>query len=665
MEKSVLVVDDETGILKALSRLLSRSGYSVKTANCGADALAILQSWPCKVVLTDFRMPTMDGAELLATIKQRCPEIIGLVISGYSDFNSVKNLLNAGSAYRFLQKPWEDDELLQQIDAAFEHYQQRRFDRQANKMLLAASESLLELSNDGMVLQANAAAFGLLGEEISKVGYSLDSLVVAEDKYKISSVLSEVGRSVFVMLDSRTEVELSCRLLGPTSCIVELSYVTVPMLVNNVFDLPAMLNYQQLMRLIEKYIQNERSLALIAVKIRSFEVWSRAIGYTEAERALESIAEQLLTSASALGELAFLANEQFVIVLPVPDSEMQVLQNTTEILSAITGHQKLAKGAIDFAVSYCLLPEDGNDPRTILNNLLLGNMLVAQSTLRMFMRYDRQAVERKKHQLSLSQALHSAIEQDQLFLHFQAKYDLHKQALSGCEVLVRWHHPKFGIVSPSLFIPLAEQQGQIIEIGYWVLKQAFQALVNWNKKGIHIGKMAVNISGRQLMEQDFIDWVKHHLTHYGVNANQLEFELTETFLLENFDDCVNKLKVLSDLGISIAIDDFGTGYSSLAYLNKLPLNVLKIDRSLIVDVERNLQTQSLVANIVRLAHDLNLRVVVEGVETIDQLQLVQQMGCDVIQGYFIARPQSEQGYIALLSSARSQSASTLCGGADV
>ncbi|MBU2071585.1 MAG: EAL domain-containing protein [Gammaproteobacteria bacterium] len=665
MEKLVLVVDDEIGILKAISRVLSRSGYSVRTASCGADALTILQSWPCKVVLTDFRMPTMDGAELLATIKKHFPDVVGLVISGYADFESLKTLLNAGTAFRFLQKPWEDEELLLQVGAAFEHYQQHRFNRQASKMLLAAPEPLLELSSEGIVLQANAAACALLGDEVSKAGCSLASLVGPEDKDKISATLFDAARSVFVTLDSRAEIELSCRLVGPRSCIIELSYVTVPVLVDNVFDLPAMLNYQQLLQLIPKYIQNARPLALVAVKIRSFELWSRVIGYTEAGRALESIAEQLLRSASAAGELAFLANEQFVIVLPVPDSEMQVLQNITEILSSITGHQQLAKGAIDFAVSYCLLPEDGNDPRTILNNLLLGNMLVEQSTMRMFMRYDRQAVERKKHQLSLSQALHSAIEQDQLFLNFQAKYDLHKQALSGCEVLVRWHHPEFGIVSPSLFIPLAEQQGQIIEIGYWVLRQAFQALVNWNNKGINIGKMAVNISGRQLMEPDFIEWIKHHLTHYGVNACQLEFELTETFLLENFDDCANKLKVLSGLGISIAIDDFGTGYSFLAYLNKLPLNVLKIDRSLIDDVERNLQTQSLVSNVVRLAHDLDLRVVVEGVETLDQLQLVQQMGCDVIQGYFIARPQSEQGYIALLSSAGSQSPGALCGGADV
>lgn len=167
------------------------------------------------------------------------------------------------------------------------------------------------------------------------------------------------------------------------------------------------------------------------------------------------------------------------------------------------------------------------------------------------------------------------------------------------------------------------------------------------------------------MEPDFIDWITYQLTFCGVDPSHLEFELTETFLLENLDECVQKLKTLSELGISIAIDDFGTGYSSLAYLNKLPLDVLKVDRSLISDVESNIQTQSLVANIVRLAHDLNLHVVVEGVETSDQLQLVQQMGCDVIQGYFIARPQSEQGYIALMASAQASAGTILQGGTDV
>lgn len=196
----------------------------------------------------------------------------------------------------------------------------------------------------------------------------------------------------------------------------------------------------------------------------------------------------------------------------------------------------------------------------------------------------------------------------------------------------------------------------MVDIGYWVLKTAFITAAKWRSQGIHFGKMAINISGRQLMEPDFIHWIKHHIQLTGVEPTDLEFELTETFLLNNLDDCAITLKTFAELGISIAIDDFGTGYSSLSYLNKLPINVLKIDRSLVLDIESNLNTESLVANVVRLAHDLNMKVVVEGIETLDQLNIVKVLGCDVVQGYCISKPQSEEEYLALLTSFESLSA---------
>ena len=665
MEKSVLVVDDETGIVKALSRTLSRAGYNVKTAHSGAEALHILDSASVMVLLTDFRMPEMNGAELLAAVKQRYPEIVCLVISGYSDFSSVKNLLNAGSAFRFLQKPWEEADLLQHIDDAFSHYQQSRFVKQSQNMLLTTTDALIELSVSGEILQCNAAANALLNISQGTTTVMLADYLLDDDKHSISAHIFSEKLTRFITLVNRTELEVSCRLKGPKSSILELVTVNNNSLLNSVFDMPSMLNYQQLLGLVEQYMQGGRSLALAAIKIRSFDIWSRVIGYAEAERALEFIAEQLLGSVSAVGELAFLANEQFVLMLPDSAIEMDVLQQLAKVLEPVATSSKLRNRSADFAVSYCLMPDDGDEARAALNNLLLGNMLVAENAPSMFMRYDHQAVERKKHQLSLSQALHYAVEHEQLFLHFQPKFDLKAFKLSGCEALLRWHHPEFGLVSPALFIPLAEQHGQIIEIGYWVLKQAFKTLATWQKRLINTGKMAVNISGRQLMEPGFIDWVQQQVSHSGVDATQLELEITETFLLDNLDECCRKLNILSELGISIAIDDFGTGYSSLAYLNKLPVKVLKIDRSLIVDIESNISTQSLVTNIVRLSHDMNMQVVVEGVETLDQLNIVKGMGCDVIQGFCISRPQSEQGYIALLESSDSLSAAISHGGVHV
>lgn len=654
MDKSLLLVDDDVGILKALTRLLTRSGYSVKTAQSGEEALALLLNYDCKVVLTDFRMPYMDGGQLLSKIKRLYPDIVSLVISGYSDFESVKSLLNAGSAYRFLQKPWEDDELLGEIANAFTHYAKHLFQHQSQKMLLASPDALIEISHPNHIVQANITARKLLGSSLIE-GRSLDEFLVETDRQRLQEQALAVGQSMSIRLINHTELEVSCRLAGPYGLVLCLNPVTDGELLNTAFELPSLLNYQQLISVIEQYIDSNRAAVLVVIKIRSFELWSRMIGYSEAQRTIEDIALQLLNSMGAQGELALLANEQFVLCLPDVASEMDALQKAASIIDPVTGKANLMSSKLDYAVSYCLIPEDGDEPRTVLNNLLLGNLMMAEDPVRMFMRYDQQAIERKKHQISLNQALFHAVQQRQLFLNFQPKFDFAKYTLSGCEALIRWQHPEFGMVSPALFIPLAEQHGQMVDIGYWVLKTAFLTAAKWRSQGIHFGKMAINISGRQLMEPDFIHWIKHHIQLTGVEPTDLEFELTETFLLNNLDDCAITLKTFAELGISIAIDDFGTGYSSLSYLNKLPINVLKIDRSLVLDIESNLNTESLVANVVRLAHDLNMKVVVEGIETLDQLNIVKFLGCDVVQGYCISKPQSEEEYLALLASFESLS----------
>lgn len=654
MDKSLLLVDDEVGILKALTRLLTRSGYSVKTAQSGEEALNILLNYNCKVVLTDFRMPYMDGGELLYKIKFLYPEIVGLVLSGYSDFQSVKSLLNAGSAYRFLQKPWEDEDLLNEIANAFMHYDKQLFQRQSQKMLLVSPDALLEISHQSQIMQANIAARKLLGLSVIE-GQTLEEFLVENDKLRWQQQSLVVGQSMSIRLSNHIELELSCRLAGPSGVVLCLTPVTDCELLNTAFELPSLLNYQQFVSLISQYLNSSRSAVLVVIKIRSFELWSRMMGYSEAQRIIEEIALLLLNSMGGQGEIALLANEQFVLFLPDVASEMDALQKAASIIDPVTGKVNLMSSKLDYAVSYCLIPEDGDEARTVLNNLLLGNLMMAEDPVRMFMRYDQQAIERKKHQISLNQALFHAVQQHQLFLHFQAKFDVAKYTLSGCEALIRWQHPEFGIVSPALFIPLAEQHGQMVDIGYWVLKTAFITAAKWRGEGIEFGKMAINISGRQLMEPGFIDWVKHHIQLTGIVPTDLEFELTETFLLNNLEDCAITLEAIADLGISIAIDDFGTGYSSLSYLSKLPINVLKIDRSLVLDIESNLNTESLVANVVRLAHDLNMKVVVEGIETMDQLNIVKSLGCDVVQGYYISKPQSEEEYLLLLASFESLS----------
>jgi EAL domain-containing protein (putative c-di-GMP-specific phosphodiesterase class I) len=241
--------------------------------------------------------------------------------------------------------------------------------------------------------------------------------------------------------------------------------------------------------------------------------------------------------------------------------------------------------------------------------------------------------------MSIEKALERAIENGELELLYQAQTDM-KRRLTGAEALIRWHHPELGDIPPLTFIPLAEESGLIVPVGAWVLEQACCQAAAWIKGGLPIGRMAVNISARQLGQAGFMDGVRSALERSGLRPDCLELELTETVLMHNLGDCMSRLQGLRDLGVSVAIDDFGTGYSSLSYLQKLPVSRVKIDQSFVHGITDDSQdTLPLIRAIVDLAHGLGLTVLAEGVETERQFEALTAAGCDLVQGYLIHRPQ--------------------------
>ncbi|MGH9108349.1 MAG: putative bifunctional diguanylate cyclase/phosphodiesterase [Acidimicrobiales bacterium] len=233
--------------------------------------------------------------------------------------------------------------------------------------------------------------------------------------------------------------------------------------------------------------------------------------------------------------------------------------------------------------------------------------------------------------------LHQALERRELRLVYQPVYDSRRGTVAGFEALLRWDHPERGVVPPLDFIPIAEESGLMVEIGEWVLKEACRQAMEWAKVMGTIPRMAVNVSARQLDDRDFVRRVARILEATGMAATSLVLEITETVLLGEDVDHQSTLTVLKDLGVQLAIDDFGTGYSSLAYLRRLPVDQLKVDRSFVKDVAEHGDTRIMLA-VVRLAHDLGLEVVAEGVETNAELRAVRDLGCDVVQGFLLGRP---------------------------
>jgi len=646
MPNKVLLVDDETSILKALERLLVRSGYRVHTACGGAEALQVLKQDSCQVVISDFRMPHMTGAELLAQVKLLYPETVCLVLSGYSDFQSVMQLLNSGTAFRFLQKPWEDAQLLAEIEAAFHLYRHNRSERIRSQMLIAGTGALLELNPDAVVLRSNGAAQHLLGQNAGSLTGSL-----FEQWFRLSSVqqqafLQDIHGSLEVCDWHGEACELHVQYRDAEATLVGFKRLQKE-------DGPAtiytsgLMDQHAVLQQLESLLGVGQPFAVAAIRLKNFSDWADMLGFAEAGQLFEAISQSLMQACRPFGSLAYLANELFILTLPQAVDEVRVHQQLTDLLQKVRmqlEHQALALRP-QFTVSYCMAPDDADTAKGLLNNVLTSNRIHLHSPHAFFMRFSAGVADKKRQQLRISEALYRAVELDQFELFFQAKFDLHRNHADSCEALLRWRHPELGVVSPALFIPIAEHDGQIIEIGLWVMRQACLTAVRWRQQQKPVARLAVNISGVQLAQADFIAQVQRIFTDTGVDPAMLELELTESWMLQDLEQSAQALLALKSLGVRIAIDDFGTGYSSLAYLSRLPVDVLKIDRSLIQDLEANINTQSLVSNICRMAHALHVEVVVEGVENAEQLQLLREMGCDLAQGYLIARPVAETEYL--------------------
>jgi EAL domain-containing protein (putative c-di-GMP-specific phosphodiesterase class I) len=255
--------------------------------------------------------------------------------------------------------------------------------------------------------------------------------------------------------------------------------------------------------------------------------------------------------------------------------------------------------------------------------------------------------------LSLEADLHHAVENGELALYYQPKIDLKTQTIVSIEALLRWHHPKLGLIFPNKIIPLAEASGLIESIGEWVLKIACNQTKIWHKAGFDFLRIAINLSGHQFKQSDLFHKLTQLLFESNLDTQFLELELTEQILVENVQANIQKLNLIKKLGIQISLDDFGTGYSSLGYLHQFPFDILKIDRCFITNIDKNPKNAVITKSIIEMAHQLDLKVIAEGIETEAELNFLVEHQCDEVQGYIFARPLPKEEFEKLLFSKQS------------
>jgi EAL domain-containing protein (putative c-di-GMP-specific phosphodiesterase class I) len=316
---------------------------------------------------------------------------------------------------------------------------------------------------------------------------------------------------------------------------------------------------------------------------------------------------------------------------------MPLVDMATEVITSCT-------------IGIAVYPKDGEVFDTLLSHADMAMYAAKEMGRNTFLFYDESLNIRFQENLKLISGLRNALIQNEFVLHYQPVFDMADGKIIGAEALVRWLHPEMGLLYPTEFIPAAEKSGLILGIGEWVIAQTCKQMKEWQSDGIAPAVMAVNLSPVQFKRGNIADVIGKALIRTGLQPNCLEFELTESTVIEDPEDFMVKLQELKRLGVKIAIDDFGTGYSNLAYLQRFSVDKLKIDQSFVKQLQNGPQDRAIVTAIIQLAKSLNLKVVAEGIEDHTTYQLLADLQCHYGQGYWLCRPQAAQEFIALVKS---------------
>ena len=290
------------------------------------------------------------------------------------------------------------------------------------------------------------------------------------------------------------------------------------------------------------------------------------------------------------------------------------------------------------SIGVSMFPDDGADISTLMKHADSA-MFRAKENRNDYCFYVQGMEDEIARRMQLERELRQAIGANELVLFYQPQIDLSNGKVMGAEALIRWNHPIHGLVSPDTFIPLAEESGLINQISDWVLEDACRQLKTWNDAG-HNLKVAVNMSTKDIQSEGFNEKLQGMIDKYDISPNTLELEITESTLMEKPEELEDKLNAMRGMGITLAIDDFGSGFSSLNYLKRLPVDILKIDRMFIRDLDTDENDLAIVTGVVALATSMGLETVAEGVETLEQYHLLQKLGCDTCQGYYFSKPLS-------------------------
>jgi diguanylate cyclase (GGDEF)-like protein len=609
LKPKVLLVNDHPASLLALKTVLSSgpesNEYELITATSGAEALRCVLDHQFAVILLDVSMPGMDGFETAETIhshpRSASVPIIFITAHYADEMNRLKGYQHG--AVDYLISP-----VIPQI-------------------LQSKISVFIDLAKKNLQLQYQKEELAMLNRDLQ--------LQQMEDLKRINAALQ-------AEIVERRQAEERAHELATKD------------------PLTGLLNRRSLTEHLEHAIvraaRQGEQLALLFLDMDRFKAINDTLGHDAGDELLRQVAERLSSAVRGSDIVARLGGDEFVVLmegLPCYTAAAEVAKKIAKA-SALPFNIGSQNVKTSVSVGISLFPQDGANTHTLMRSADLAMYQAKQERRGSVQFFHEELNARLIERSQLEQELQHALENDEFELYYQPKVDATSGRVAGVEALLRWHHPRLGLLSGGQFMQAATDTGQVVPIGEWVISAACAQARLWQDSDKIFPNMsiAVNIAIPQIYA-DLPEVIYRALRKYDVHPSSLQLEITESLLIRDVEKATSVLREISESGITIAIDDFGTGYSSLSVLKSLPIDILKIDQSFVRDLGKDLGDYAIVAAIVNMARALALRVVAEGVETREQLNILRDLGCDEHQGYFYSRPVPADKLLSQLSQASS------------
>lgn len=698
----LLLVDDRPELLKSLSEIIRLHGYRVNEALGGRAALEMLDTNEYDVVLLDLIMPEVSGHDVLDFALSRKLSTKFIVVSGDASFDGAMRAMTR-NAFDFVKKPYEAAELMATLERALSH---RRLElshslmegrlkesEEMHRLIVNSSPDLIYLlDRNGCFEFVNDRFETLLGyqkEELKGRHYSElifdDDLDAARNLFNERRTGERASRNVELRVRSR-RVRTADRPFQTQTVWMDLTaqgryfppdersrenfvgtYGTARD-ISERKEAEQVINFQayhdllthlpnrallkdRLSLAITQAQRNKRRLAVMFLDLDRFKIVNDTLGHTMGDRLLKAVANRLQGCLRGGDTLSRFGGDEFTLLLPEVRTRDDIVVIASKILDklaapfVIDGHELFVGASIGVA----MYPEAGDSVESLIQSADIAMYHVKGRGKNGYQFFSDEMNHKFSTRLSLERELRSALATGQLRVFYQPQVDLTDGRIIGVEALVRWQHPRHGLIEPAEFLSVAEETGLITQLDEWVQAHAFSEVAEWRRSGLGDVRLSVNMSSQQLEQDAFLERFLANLDASGLAADRLKIEITENAIMRDMEVIVPKLRALRKAGIRIAIDDFGTGYSSLSYLRHFPVNTLKIDRSFVGDIRSDSADASIINAIAAMAHGLKLDLIAEGVETRAQMKYLTLQGCREVQGFIFSRPIPAPEFKSLLA----------------